>query len=1221
MNRFRTKKKTKEESSAAARASSEEPQPQSSSFKGFRKNKKTPEEEKKEDFSLENALPSSDNFRTSLLMTGLSARFSMLREQDDPNTKIGKASDDSVLYPKRQSRTLDGNFRGLDDIAEVQSIRAPPFMRAESFISDTDSNNGSVMNRNRPGEGNVLFGGRQKIYRIPVGSSKAGSGGGMGGRALYDDDVALSAFQKFKQREKDRLALLDFDDSKDEATDPGETSATLPTSDAYDSSPVPRSDSPSPVGYGLRRESSSATSSAARNSTAATSVISQATTSGKDGPQSTAQTGTNAATRTRRLYEQGFNQDMHEHQSSALHRMDTLTGKRSLGRGTPDLAQSPSPTGFGFSGTLNYSNSARQILSKGSAPNLRSTSSPTAATSTIPPNSTTPLDSPDMRSLSGSAESRSRSPGIPPLSPPISDSGDQLHLAIQPNDRGKATAMGVFQKPTLPYDESRFAQRQLQLQQGRESPSEPFRSESNASRSTGISSRSSSVAHHGDQRNSQVPAAPGVTPVLGPLGPSVKERAKSFLFDADDENLRSARLALKQSGAHVPIPISVQRPSDQDHPAFRQPAMPAVASTTAAVEESVDIAGRDIVVSAPAENAAEDSPTLGPGTGLSGLVRQHLRTTSNASSVYSTLAPQSNNYDPSGADDQTGSGGSREWNGASHRGANPFPAPTSPVPPTPQAEAKEQDKKDDEDDFANQLANARRRVQERLTTYAEADGSHVSSPLLAPTEPAGVPLPSAKSNPLGILRGKSSRGSLMERTREASHPKTLKLLGLGAATMSTTPSPSRQSFDEIPSPPSSARLPPAAVATFASDMDDRRPRKESSEFSSAPVPSGDTSTNAEEGEGTTAAPTADEASVHPGLLAFRNARRQLQKQKEAETAGRHSEDGATEASAGFSSSKQSPPQERRVLHSSQDQKAPPIYYTERNRSGSETSNGGDMRTRPIPPRLRAPVAAMDSHQQGGQHLGAPRSAGAARSPGLPGTDIRHSPHMPPQTYTGGPIQKSPMGAPSSPYYPGSGTDSPGASGMTTPTTAGSRMLRAAPQPSGNETKRKVVKKSEISEPTFLGSTGRVPTMSLPQSASAPEINGGSRSRSGSRTRAGSNAAPAGFAPPLPPINPLRKQSDSRKQGGLGVFMRRRGWDEGSAEMSSASTSQLPFEASASGNVSGGPSQQYGSSSDEENNMAPQRPLRKQASDASVKHYRTVEAGAPPLRMDLPGGMI
>jgi hypothetical protein len=192
MNRFRTKKKTKEGVDAAVGASTDSDQTPGAIKHSmtFRRGKKSQEPEPKPEIDLATALPSSDDFRTSLLMSGLSARFSMLREQDDPNSKIGKASDDSVLFPKRQSRLNDFGFaaHGLSDIAEVSSINGsirPPFAfsRTDSYHegSDTDSITGSIMSRAKPGEGNNLFGGRQKIS--------------MGNRTLY---IMMSACLHFR---------------------------------------------------------------------------------------------------------------------------------------------------------------------------------------------------------------------------------------------------------------------------------------------------------------------------------------------------------------------------------------------------------------------------------------------------------------------------------------------------------------------------------------------------------------------------------------------------------------------------------------------------------------------------------------------------------------------------------------------------------------------------------------------------------------------------------------------------------------------------------------------------------------------------------------------------------------------------------------------------------------------------------------------------------------
>ncbi|KAL2178181.1 uncharacterized protein P884DRAFT_298842 [Thermothelomyces heterothallicus CBS 202.75] len=261
MNRFRTKKRAKDD--LAAGRSSEDSDQSPLSF--FRKGKKVQQEEVKKEFDLANALPSDDDFRTSLLMSNLSARFSMLREQDDPNTKIGKASDDSVLFPKRQSRLADFGFgagSGLSDIAEVESIKDRNLPRTTSVTSDESgsANGTSVLNRSRPTEGNVLFGGRQKIYKIP-----AASAGGMTGRAVYEDDVALSAFQRWRQSEREKTL----------------EGLTGTTSDEIEEERQSRSESPAPIGSSRKRETVSTTSSGsfrARNSTAATSITSQSTT-------------------------------------------------------------------------------------------------------------------------------------------------------------------------------------------------------------------------------------------------------------------------------------------------------------------------------------------------------------------------------------------------------------------------------------------------------------------------------------------------------------------------------------------------------------------------------------------------------------------------------------------------------------------------------------------------------------------------------------------------------------------------------------------------------------------------------------------------------------------------------------------------------------------------------------------------------------------------------
>ena len=223
MNRFLTKRKASYGSSDEPRPSTDSSAPpvptlQTQTKKSWRRKKNQPEP--KLELNLATALPSSDEFRTSLLMPNLSARFSMLKEQNDPNSLLGKASDDSVLSSKsnRRSRYADlVGSSGLSDIAEVASIKdpRPPFARQGSYndgygTDDDSTYSGSIMSRARPGEGNVLFGGRQKIYKIPIGdagsvrSLGANESRGMRGRALYEDDVSLSDFQKLREKEAGR---------------------------------------------------------------------------------------------------------------------------------------------------------------------------------------------------------------------------------------------------------------------------------------------------------------------------------------------------------------------------------------------------------------------------------------------------------------------------------------------------------------------------------------------------------------------------------------------------------------------------------------------------------------------------------------------------------------------------------------------------------------------------------------------------------------------------------------------------------------------------------------------------------------------------------------------------------------------------------------------------------------------------------------------------------
>ena len=359
MNRLLNRKKTDDSLSSngdARQQSSTPPLPspglkKSATSRWKNKNRNPKEQpEVKPELDLSAALPSNDDFRTSLLMANLSQRFSMLREQD-PASLVGKASDDSVLEPRRRSRMLDFGFgaaNGLSDIDEVRSINSsirPPFAneKHQSFSSDegytSDAEPQNVMARSRPGEGNTMFGGRQKVYMIP--KNGAASSKSLG-KFLYDDDIGMSAFQKHRQREKEVQASRDPEMPADPSFDFGLGQAEAGDEDDKEGlhdSVRDFTNSPSMSAYDRKRSTTSTTRSEARSSTAATSIISQpATSAALPMPASTALPAApleRTDTKSRRLYERGLDQHMQDQQTSSISRLNSLQKQRPFNNGKP----------------------------------------------------------------------------------------------------------------------------------------------------------------------------------------------------------------------------------------------------------------------------------------------------------------------------------------------------------------------------------------------------------------------------------------------------------------------------------------------------------------------------------------------------------------------------------------------------------------------------------------------------------------------------------------------------------------------------------------------------------------------------------------------------------------------------------------------------------------------------------------------------------------------
>ncbi|KAI1177057.1 hypothetical protein F4777DRAFT_224072 [Nemania sp. FL0916] len=1096
MNRFRTKKKGRDEDGVPRPSQDSE---SSMPFRGFRKGKRSQDNEKKQ-IDLTSALPSNDDFRTSLLMTGLSARFSMLREQDDPNTKIGKASDDSVLFPKRQSRMDLASFRGLGDIAEVESIKASsPFARMDSYHSDdADSlNSGSIMSRAKPTEGNNLFGGRQKIYKIPAGAgSSRGVDGGMAGRALYDDDVAHSAFQKWRRAEKEREREQEEQDGSDVNDDQSKFSADLD----------PRSESPTFSNYNGKRETSSTLSSipsVARYSSTATSITSsQPTPSLKESISSSgfASGPERSVTRTRRLYETGFfNQDPQDSAVGGLSRMDTLSRQRPFGTRTPDSNQQlPS---LGFPDRLS---DERRLLAKGSAPNLRSMS---------PPASASPTGAPQLGIRVPSAgESRANLIGTPPLSPPVSETDENSVLSINPNDRGKATALGVFQKPAQPYDESRYAQRQLQLQRGRDTPTQRTRDEPNPAVS-GSGSRSPSPARKVAIDSPTVPLSAVV-----PLPATEEAQPTSFLADPDGSETSSVMASPKP----VPSPqIHLRRPSDRQHPAFRDSAVPTPLALTvkSPYEPSSATEASPSLAASAKEVSPEDSPTLGPvaaSSGLSGMVRQHLRADSNASSIYEgvppTAGPESrfpaNAIVPKAVQDY--GTGSNPWESEAHgRDWNLDLDVNEPLPDTqsivsdssrpieanidPSMASNERT-----DEFASQLADGARRIREKLTSYVETD-SRSSSPHRMTEQDDRVDLaPLPRPSGLGaILRPKSSRGSLIDRGSDQSSTRALKAMGISPGG-SRTASPGSELH--LGQPETDGRL------------GQERGRKEISQ---------------------------GDDDQHPGLRQFRQARRELQRLKEIESQSRHcpAPQGPPPDIPSPQHRSTSSPGGPRARAPSRDQKSPPVYHQQR--IPGEGLRYGDF-------ALSSQVGPQDDRQRSdsASSQGGRNNRGMRAGDEFSGIDINRSHVMPAHSHPNPSLMIShsafdsngklhvPRGHVSGQPSPISPGPSPFVnSAPPTPATLSPPRPLVAPTHSyDNSTghisnpheamRRKVNPRGLFSEPAAAGLPSRAATV-----PSLPEVEG-NRSRSNSRA-----------APPLPPINPRRRQDGSKVRTVLESFAR------------------------------------------------------------------------------------
>ncbi|KAJ5373175.1 hypothetical protein N7517_005181 [Penicillium concentricum] len=798
MNRFRKHKKAKE------------PEDQEGASSGFSlkpsKKKETPEP--KPDFDLSAALPSTDNFRTSLLMPKLSARFSMLKEQDDPLSMLGKASDDSVLFPKRASRlNLFGHSPAM--LADIDEVCSNDGSRPSLAL---DRSGGSMMSRARRAEGNNLFGGRQKIYKIPVrspvGTTPDAPEGGQRtmGKPVYDHDMNLSAFQRLRLKEKEERTAEAARESGYAASTASSNSratysstasgplSTVPTSTAAtsaDESPLNTSQSPM-TGYPFPETHPEAP---------------------RPGPGMS--TPRNGSIRTRRLYGQGLTQAAQNQQNSTLNRLESLSRQRA---GTPDLP----------SLNRNYSRSATNL--RGRLQKLAIVEPPSSSQPTSPPSSAT---SPKPR-MSGEAALRDRlSPtaatfGAPPLSPPTSenDEGSSLLAAsLHPEDHGKATAMGLFNRPTTGFDEQAFSRRQLQMHQGRETPpprraspprrplpAEPVGRARGLSKSSYRSRAGSASSHYSSDAHRGIDHSCASSVEASPFRPGVRTfYANSSASESGDEGENRSSRETPSAAAltseygpplqHSTVASNKSSTPTKDH----LETLPEVRYSDLGDLRPINENDLDFTMSPPetSDNTPKrpDSPTLQPDQGFSGMggmVRSHLRQESDRSSIFPPPSPhQNDSYFPKMAaqkatpqppaappkvaqppeenrpssETRPGTSSSQSPSGDSAEGTGSRNSEESSAPGTIADTASvsngsswreelelhhrrhgSTETQREREEFAIELAERRRKVQEKLRSVAENESRSSS-----PTPGRSTPDLSRTGNAFAILKQKSSK--------------------------------------------------------------------------------------------------------------------------------------------------------------------------------------------------------------------------------------------------------------------------------------------------------------------------------------------------------------------------------------------------------------------------------------------------------------------------------
>jgi len=460
----------------------------------------------------------------------------------------------------------------------------------------------------------------------------------------------MSSFQRYRQQERENaLARGDFlsdDESPIDLTGLGIATDDIPAR--------------SPASY--KRPGSD--ESAANTSTPTTSIASPEPFSPTTqvAPQKQPPIQLERSLTKRRLYEQGLDQHMYEQQASNLTRLNSIQRQRThVGGKSPisglqpkasiDLQERPN---------INASPPVQPLTTFGS---IRKPSSNTSSPPTSHPQSPTlPLNE-------------------------YEDFG-VLSSTIQPSDRGKATAMGAFDKPRQAFDEDQYLKRLQQMQQGTSLPHPALQASSSTTASPKVSEESDrsvklarfdSARHTPDsttqqrRRSRSSPAKPeqsqafsvfqqaaaanravhegspqlSAAPTMPNIAPAVPDTHRTFFGDIsasdddDDESVASdyERRGYGYGSGRFPSTLA----SVSEHPAMR--------SQTSAFPEIREEDEEDVL---PSPEHAQDSsdtnvssdsesampPSTAPRSDLlRGLVHQHLRKQSDQSSIAPSIFP------------------------------------------------------------------------------------------------------------------------------------------------------------------------------------------------------------------------------------------------------------------------------------------------------------------------------------------------------------------------------------------------------------------------------------------------------------------------------------------------------------------------------------------------------------------------------------------------------